>query len=333
MAYWKSASRIYICKVAVLNPDSTMRLLSVIGVFVGLIAAPTMVAGQTYVLQSSVIGSGAVNGSSTNFAAQGTLGEPAIGSGSSTSFVGSWGFWHTLAAVSGGGVLANLTAFLEGPYAGSSQMSSSVEPDSIPLSQPFNQSPWNYAGSESVAAGFFTANPAVIDWVFVQVRDNTDPTSPPMTVLGERAGFILNDGSIVDTDGSSPLSIPSLPDGTYYIVVDHRNHIRAMSASGVASAAGSLTYDFTDAMAKAYTTGPDPMKDLGDSNFGLFGGDADANGQVTANDFNLWLNQTKSAAVGYNSGDFDLNNQVIASDFNLWLTNTKAAAASQVPDP
>jgi hypothetical protein len=309
-----------------------MRRIPPLIVFLALLATPALVMGQ-YQLTSYVIGSGAMNGSSDNFQARGTVGQPAIGYGTSDSFEGSWGFWHTLSGVGGIAVLADLKVFLEGPYAGSDVMNSSVEPDSMPLSQPFNQSPWDYAGSESVASGFFAANPSVIDWVYVQVRDNTDPTSPPMTVLAERAGFVLQDGSIVDTDGSSPLSIDGLADGTYYIVVDHRNHVEAMSASGIASASSTLTYDFTDALNKAYTEGPDPMADLGDGNFGLFTGDADANGQITANDFNLWLNQTKSIAVGYNSGDFDLNNQVLASDFNAWLANTKAAAASQVPNP
>jgi hypothetical protein len=73
------------------------------------------------------------------------------------------------------------------------------------------------------------------------------------------------------------------------------------------------------------------MKMLDGSHYGLFATDNNADGQITANDFNGWLADTKSVATGYLSSDFNMDGQVTANDFNLWLTNTKLAAASQIP--
>jgi hypothetical protein len=303
---------------------------------VALWATVDTATAQQYVLQSNVFGSGAVTGTSSTYQLQGTVGQPAVGGGAAAGVLGNWGFWRTVASLTADGVFADLIVLLEGPYSSAGAMSAALPADSIPLSQPFSGSPWNYPGAESVAAGFFGSNPAIVDWVFVQARATTPaPTSPPMTVAASRAGFLKTDGSIVDIDGTSSLSFPSLSAGSYYVVVDHRNHIRAMSASGVATVNDTLDYDFTDSQAKAYTPGPPAvaMKSLSGSFFGLFAGDGTRDRQVTAADFNLWLLETKAVKVGYRDPDFDLDGQVTASDFNFWLANTKSAARSLVPNP
>ena len=299
-----------------------------------LVLAPAMIMGQGYTLQSFVIGSGAVNGSSTNFKAQGTVGQSAIGTGTSTNFKGSWGFWYTLAG--GGtstGFVADLEVLLEGAYASAGVMNATLG-SSLALSHPFGGPPWNYSGTESVGAGFAAAHPDVVDWIFVQVRDTTPvPTSAPMSVAAERAGFVKTDGSVVDTNGVDPLSFPTLSAGTYYVVVDHRNHIRAMTQNPPASLNDTLTYDFTDSVAKAYTTGPPAMKALAGGFAGLYAGDVNHDQQITVGDFNTWLTQTKASATGYQDADFNIDAQVLASDFNLWLVNTKVSATGQVPNP
>jgi hypothetical protein len=115
------------------------------------------------------------------------------------------------------------------------------------------------------------------------------------------------------------------------VVIDHRNHVSAMSASAIASASSTVTHNFTDALAKAYTGGGTAMKSLGGGNFGLFAGDGTADGFVTAPDFNLWNSATTSGATGYQISDYNLESNVTAPDFNLWNANTTSGAASQVP--
>jgi len=284
---------------------------------------------QNFLMPSHVIGSGAANGTSTNFKLLGTVGQSAIGTGTSTNFKGSWGFWYTLGA-GGSVILADLDAFLEGPYSGSA-MTASLGSD-IPTSQPFSGSPWNYSGSESVAGGFFGSNPTIVDWVFVQLRTG-NPASPPMTVVGQRAGFIKTDGTIVDIDGSSALSFAGLPAGSYYVVVDHRNHLRVMSPSAVASASNTVTHNFTTGLAQAYPGSGNTQKSLAGGKYGLFAADGNADDDVTAPDFNLWNTQTTAGATGYQSGDYNIDGDVTAPDFNLYNANTTAGATSYVPTP
>jgi hypothetical protein len=74
------------------------------------------------------------------------------------------------------------------------------------------------------------------------------------------------------------------------------------------------------------------MKDLGDGYFGLFAADANADGLVTAPDFNAWNPATSAGLTGYEQADFDLDGVVSAPDFNLWISNTTVGARSGVPD-
>ena len=53
------------------------------------------------------------------------------------------------------------------------------------------------------------------------------------TKVATRAGFLKSDGTIVDTNGTSPLQFAGLGEGNYYVVVRHRNHLAIMSASAI----------------------------------------------------------------------------------------------------
>lgn len=84
----------------------------------------------------------------------------------------------------------------------------------------------------------------VTDWVLVELRSGSDPAS----IVGQRAAFIKSDGSVVDLDGTSPVSFFGIPAGDYYIAVRHRNHLGIRSA-GVQTVTDNmpLTYDFSTA--------------------------------------------------------------------------------------
>jgi hypothetical protein len=102
-----------------------------------------------------------------------------------------------------------------------------------------------------------------------------------------------------------------------------------MSANAVSLSGSSSLYDFTTAQAKAY--GTNAMKDLlGNATvFGMFGGDGNGDGFVTAGDKNIyWFPQ--NGTIGYLSGDFNLDSFVTAGDKNLiWFPNNGLVA--QIP--
>ncbi len=119
----------------------------------------------------------------------------------------------------------SVKVFLEGSYLSNQLMSTELQTvGSIPTNQPFNRMPWNYNGTESVA----NIPNDITDWILVSLRADVNPN----TGIGCRAGFLRNDGIIVDLDGESLLKFP-IDEGNYYIVIEHRNHLSIMSSAKV----------------------------------------------------------------------------------------------------
>ncbi|MFH1194775.1 MAG: FG-GAP-like repeat-containing protein [bacterium] len=196
---------------------------------------------------------------------------------------------------------ANVKVFLQGCYSSGSMTTTLNSSGYIPFSQPYNASPWSYAGTESV-----TSIPSgVVDWVLVELRSNTT------TVAGKRAGFLKSDGTITDTDGSSQLKFSGLNSGDYYVVIRHRNHLAIMTANKVTLTNNSSQYNFSSAQTQAY--GTNAMKDLGSGVYGTYSADANGNGQIQNNDSeDYW--KIQNGQSGYKSGDFNLNGQVQNND-------------------
>lgn len=226
-------------------------------------------------------------------------------------------------------VSADVRIFLEGPYAPADDSMTTDVNGLLPTTQPFGGSdfagtPLEYSGPDSVTS--MTAG--VVDWVLLRLLSG-DPGSPPMTQVGARAALLKSDGSVVDTSGSGPVMFPGVSAGSYYLTVYPRNHLGVMSSAPVALTDSSDVYDFTTASSQAY--GSAPMKQVEPGVWALYAGDADADGLITAPDFNAWNAATAAGLTGYLQADFNLDGIVSAPDFNLWNANTTAGAASHVP--
>jgi hypothetical protein len=106
-----------------------------------------------------------------------------------------------------------------------------------------------YAGTESVGAGFFAAHPTIVDWVLLELHS----PNAPATVVAKRAVFVLQDGTLVETDGSgTQISFSGIPPGYYHVVVRHRNHLSIRSALAVDFTSGAGSYDFTTASFQSF---------------------------------------------------------------------------------
>ena len=214
--------------------------------------------------------------------------------------------------------LFSYNAFAQNPY--------------IPLSQPFNISPWNYNGTESV-----TVLPTgVVDWVLVELRGLYAYQLDAQEVLYRRAGFLKTDGTIVAIDNDTIrygttfaddrwANIPAHNEsGDFHLVVYQRNHIPVMSKNPVRFMDGyiSVNYDLS--------VPPNVWKDslgltkLSDGTYTMIGGDADGNGIVNVLDYapvsqNLFT-------TGYKRADTDNNGVVNVLDYaavrnNLFKVN------------
>ena len=216
-------------------------------------------------------------------------------------------------------VTVNAKVFLEGPYNGST-MNTTLN-SQLSTAQPYSSSPWNYSGSESVTTGFFASHTDIVDWILVEIKNSA------MVTVGRRAAFLKSDGSIVDIDGTSPVVFKGRPDGDYYIVIRHRNHLAVMSTNVASLNAASSMYDFTTSTAKYY--GGDAVN-LGGV-YGMYTGDGDSDGQIISTDFNEFFPKFSSGASGYEMTDWNIDGQVTSSDFNLFFSNYIQAKKTSVP--
>ena len=213
-------------------------------------------------------------------------------------------------------VQANIKVFLEGAYAGSDSMNTGLRQlSSFPKKQPYNKAPWNYNGTESI-----TQIPSsMVDWVLVELRDETNPDS----VVSTRAGLLLNNGKIVDLDGSSPLHFKT-HNGNYFIAVKHRNHLAIRSSQTVSLSYNPVAFDLT---IPGNVSGNDAVKIFNDGNAGMYAGDADANGVVDAGDRNITWNKRNS--TGYLQEDLMMNGVIDASDRNTTWNNRNKSSQIQ----
>jgi hypothetical protein len=216
----------------------------------------------------------------------------------------------------------NLKTFLQGPFYLNAMNTTLNSSDYIPLSQPYNQPPWNYNGSESVPSGYFKTHSNIVDWVLIEFRTGTNAS----TIIDRKVSFLKDNGTIVNIDGTSSLYF-NIPKGDYYIVIYHRNHVPIMTSNSTSLDYVSVLYDFTSSQSKAY--GINAMANLGIGYFGMFAGDANGNGQVQNNDSeSFWAPQNGQS--GYKQADFNLNGQVQNNDQEtFWVPNN--GKGSQVP--
>lgn len=158
-----------------------------------------------------------------------------------------------------------------------------------------------------------TGNDAIVDWVFVFLKN---PTSPFATVQ-TRPALVQRDGDVVDLDGVSPVEIPGSA-GSWLVGIGHRNHLSIRTPNANPLTLNELTttnYNFTTALAQAY--GTNPMKQIASNPavFGLWAGNANVNlnsrysGPANDNGYilNTCLNGMPGAVLTNQYSNCDLN--------------------------
>ncbi len=170
-------------------------------------------------------------------------------------------------------------AFLSGSYVSATGLMTDLlrSKNLIPPAQPYTS--MGYTGTETVAPSVLavTGANAIVDWVLVELRSDTSTTTT------RRAALIQRDGDIVDTDGTSPLSLTATA-GNYYVVVRHRNHLGVMTANKLAISATTTTVDFTATTTANWQKGGAFGNANAQRTFGsvraLWGGNASGNNNV-----------------------------------------------------
>jgi hypothetical protein len=207
----------------------------------------------------------------------------------------------------------------------------------IPLNQPYSSAlnarftHVGGGGTEVTTAPVLQASGAnaIVDWVFIEMRDAT----APQTVIRTVSALIQRDGDIVAANGG-PLVV-SLP-LTFRISIKHRNHFGALYNQVLTATNQAVALDFTtitnsDLFALSGYTGQHAMATVG-SVRALYTGNANFDGQVKydgfANDRQVSASQVLSFpgnasqilnyanATGYFSGDVNMDGKVLYDGAN-----------------
>ncbi|MCD4680939.1 MAG: PKD domain-containing protein, partial [Bacteroidales bacterium] len=162
---------------------------------------------------------------------------------------------------------------LQGAYAGSGIMNTLIcQTDSFPHSQPFNTSPWNYTGMEQISS--VPAN--VVDWVLIEIRDSND-----VNIVHEyRAGLLLNNGQIIDTNFTTGINLTTISSAYYYVVIRHLNHLPLMTANPV-MLPNTVVLDFSDTTnTPLYGGAKNSAIEVESNVFAMIGGDINSDGTL-----------------------------------------------------
>ncbi len=210
-------------------------------------------------------------------------------------------------------VRVRVKVFLEGPFQTDSMQTNLANQGALPLSQPFNISPWNYDGTESVTA--MADN--VVDWVLVKLRTNSSANSEVAGI----AALLTSDGDLMRADSAAALKFYGFSSGNYYITVYHRNHLPIMSPTSLFLSSTTSDYDFTNSQSSAY--GSTPMVQLNDSIYGMVAGDGNKDFAVDSLDKQLNWRMHNATNWTYDKySDFNLDNSIDVFDLNfIWRKN------------
>lgn len=238
---------------------------------------------------------------------------------------------------------------LEGPYdTGTLLMRDDLRAaGTVPSIEPYTALGYPNAasgGAETTTAGVLAVSgtDAIVDWVRIELRSSTDPT----VLVATRHGLVQRDGDVVSAaDGVSNVTIGNIP-GSYYVVVRHRNHLGAMTATALALNLTATSIDYRNPA--TLTFGTDARKTIG-AVMALWAGDVNSNGQLkyagNGNDRDALLTAiggtvpTNTVSGQYRQEDINLNGQVkyagSANDRDLVLQvvggTVPTATRSQVP--
>ena len=205
--------------------------------------------------------------------------------------------------------------FLEGPFRNTGNMTNWLNNDSyLPLMSP-------YGGERDFR--YATQIPTdIVDWILIEFRKQPDGEA-----VAWKTAFLRNDGHIVADDGITEQITVQVNEGSYYLVIHHRNHIPVMSRTALSLQGGNSTlYDFTTDENKFYG-GSAGVKELASGVWGMIAGYAVKDGGIYTEDYQKYkIDQGKES---YIVTDFNMDGGVYGEDYTIYQINQ--GAETEVP--
>lgn len=200
-----------------------------------------------------------------------------------------------------------------------------------PAGHPYGGSPWNYTGTEASGYDSFgsaangTANypPDAVDWVLLGLR-----TSPNGLPVCQGAGLLLKNGDIIfpefDCCTQNPLD-------SFYVTVEHRNHLIVMSQNRITPDPNTSILSFDFRAQQSYIDDPIFIGFVGQAEvtpgvFAMHAGNGEmdlflsSDTDINFNDRSKW--ELDNGFNGfYRTGDYNMNGDSNFNDRTLWEKN------------
>ncbi len=188
----------------------------------------------------------------------------------------------------------NLTALLEGLYAGSGTMNQAFD-----------------ATGPHWPAG-------VADHITVELHD-----------AGTYSTIIYTASSVnLSQSGIATVLVPAAFNASYYITLKHRNSITTVSALPVSFAGSAISYNFTGSNSQAFGSN---QKQLGAGIYGIYAGDVNGDGAIDGLDMIGVENDAFVAATGYILTD--VNGDGVVDGLDMILVENNSISAISVITP
>lgn len=185
----------------------------------------------------------------------------------------------------------------------------------LPSLQPYSGPPWNYPGMEGQGWKSSDYPTTAVDWVKVSFRTGISKN----TEVAATAAVLLEDGTLFFPNTRV---LNSSLGNSFYVVVEHRNHIGAMSPFPISIVNNKLSYDFRSKNSYVFGFG---QKEITPGVWGLFGGDGDQVSQPVGFDINGQDNTKWNPNNGlfnkYLEWDYNLDGDINGADKILWNGN------------
>lgn len=201
--------------------------------------------------------------------------------------------------------------------------------DLLPETQPYDVAPYNYSGTETLAAydNVYISQGGFVDWVLVEVREGTPNLSGSKgtTTVATKAALLASTGQLYGPDGSRGIYFDDLDtDANYHFCIRHRNHLDVLTAT--ASTAPVMAYDFSQSVDQAF--GIAQQKIYG-SQAVLHAGDFSQDGIIQTTDYDLWAAEPAQNQV-YVPTDANIDGVVQATDYDLWFLNKAKVGSIEI---
>ncbi|MCB2222144.1 MAG: hypothetical protein KQI35_17305 [Bacteroidetes bacterium] len=220
----------------------------------------------------------------------------------------------------------NAKVYLEGPYLSQNMTNSLSDEELLPIDQPFDKFPWYYFGTESTIN--LTEN-SIVDWVLLELRDSEDANSAfDAAPKVRQACLLLDDGTIINKNGSENIQFSLLIENELYLAIWHRNHLGILSSQPLIKVNNKYPVDFT-VNENTIFLGEDGYSQLDNGKWGMVAGDANSDAIIDVHDIDLsW--KSEAGENGYLNSDFDFDGQTNNVDKNDFIYEN-SGKFSQLP--